>query len=93
MNIYIDSNIFIYVALRHPQFGEPCRRFLSKVQQGMMSAVTSAITLCEVHYEVTKHLGKEAAELVIQSISSLPIEILSVDINIIYSALHQIREL
>ncbi len=92
MTVYIDSNIFIYVALRHPEFGEPCKSLLQKVQQGKLAAATSVITLCEVHNEVRKHIGKDAAEIVVQSILSMPLTIFNLDLHSIYGALHQVRE-
>jgi len=92
MKVYIDSNIFVYVAIRHPQFGNACKAFLSTINQKEIVGVTSALTLCEVHHAIAKYLDKKAAELVIQSILSLPIEIIALDSNMFCSAIHQIRE-
>jgi len=92
MTVYIDSNIFIYVALRHPEFGKPCTSLLHKVQQGKFAAATSVMTLCEVHNVVHRHIGKDAAEIVVQSILSLPLRILNLDLHSIHGALHQARE-
>lgn len=92
MSVYIDSNIFIYVALHHPQFNAPCTSFLLHVQNKTIPAVTSALTLCEVYHQVQKHITQEAAQLVIQSILSFPLTVIPLDTNVFCSALHQARE-
>ncbi|MBI4148803.1 type II toxin-antitoxin system VapC family toxin [Candidatus Woesearchaeota archaeon] len=92
MSVYIDSNIFLYVALRNPDFFKSCEQLLLKVQQQEILAITSVVTLCEVHYEVQKQLGIEAANLTVQSILSLPMTVVALDLHILSSALHQVKE-
>ena len=42
---FIDTNIFIYVAKNHPQFGETSATILERVEAGE-KAVTSTLVLC-----------------------------------------------
>ncbi len=47
MKRFVDTNIFIYSATNHPQFGETAKQILERVEQGE-KAVTSTLVLCEV---------------------------------------------
>ncbi len=47
MKRFVDTNIFIYVATNHPQFGQTAKQILKRIEQGE-DAVTSTLVLCEV---------------------------------------------
>lgn len=34
VNRFIDTNVFIYVMTGHPQFGEPAKAILERIEQG-----------------------------------------------------------
>lgn len=57
MKRFVDTNIFIYSATNHPQFGETAKRILERVEQGE-KAVTSTLVLCEVAW-VLEAMGKQ----------------------------------
>ncbi|ANE45664.1 hypothetical protein SY83_04390 [Paenibacillus swuensis] len=46
--IAIDTNIFIYVFEENPAFGEQAKQLLEQVEEGLYTAVTSAISLAEI---------------------------------------------
>lgn len=58
MSRFVDTNIFIYSATNHPQFGENAKRILERIEQGE-EAVTSILVLCEVSW-VLEAMGKQS---------------------------------
>lgn len=44
----MDTNLFIYAFEQHPQYGEIVKSILDKVEEGVVEAVTSTITLTEI---------------------------------------------
>ena len=57
MKRFVDTNVFIYSATRHPRFGEDARRILERIEQGEES-VTSMLVLCEVAW-VLEAMGRQ----------------------------------
>jgi predicted nucleic acid-binding protein len=57
--IFVDANIFLFHAFAHPQHGDPARRFLERVEQGEVNAVTSVLVENEVLFKL---LLQEAAD-------------------------------
>ncbi len=70
--IYIDANILLFSAFKHPSYGELCKNFLIKIEN---SACTSDFTLNEVFHklmlaEVSKRFDvkpKDAVALIKQN--------------------------
>ncbi len=63
---YIDANILLYSAFKHPKYGELCKNFLLRMEK---NACTSDFTLNEVFHklmmaEVSKKFGIKPAEAV-----------------------------
>lgn len=58
MSRFIDTNIFIYAATGHPQFGETARRILARIEAGEQ-ATTTTLVLCEVAW-VLESMGRQA---------------------------------
>jgi predicted nucleic acid-binding protein len=54
---FVDSNIFIYSATKHPLFGLTSKIILDRIETGEV-AVTSTLTLCEVSW-VLEAMGKQ----------------------------------
>lgn len=75
MRAYIDSNIFIYYALRHRELFEPCKRILGDIVNGRLDAFTSVLALTEVYHVISKETERDKAERAINAILSLPIEV------------------
>jgi predicted nucleic acid-binding protein len=44
---FLDTNLFIYAALDHPELGETSRGILRRIEEGE-EALTSTLVLCEV---------------------------------------------
>lgn len=59
--IYLDSNVFGYAVLGGGRKGTWCRDLIRRVAEGKDEAVTSALTLDEVVYQVRVSRGLEAS--------------------------------
>lgn len=59
--IYLDSNVFIYAAVSGNREGSWCRDLIRRIAGGEDEAVTSALTVDEVVYQVRMSRGVEAA--------------------------------
>jgi len=57
MKRFVDTNVFVYCVMDHPQFGERAKRILNRIEQGE-EAVTSTLVLCEVSW-VLEAMGKQ----------------------------------
>jgi len=51
-SVYLDSNIIIYDATDHLQYGKSCRNFLKRIEMGEISAITSSLTLTETLHKL-----------------------------------------
>ena len=59
MKRFVDTNIFIYSATNHPQFGKTARQILERIEKGE-EAITSTLVLCEVAW-VLEAMGKQSS--------------------------------
>ena len=59
--IYLDANVFVYANLHTGREGEWCREVLRSVASGRLEALTSALTVDEVTYQVREERGLEAS--------------------------------
>lgn len=57
MRRFVDTNVFIYAATGHPQFGETARGILDRIEAGE-AALTSTLVLCEVAW-VLEAMGRQ----------------------------------
>ena len=57
MRRFVDSNVFVYSATNHPQFGETSRDILRRIEEGE-EAITSTLVLCEISW-VLEAMGKQ----------------------------------
>jgi len=76
---FIDTNIFIYAMTGHPQFGDPAKVILERIEQGE-NAITSTLVLCEIAW-VLEAMGRQAdIKLTLEKILSYnTLEILGFD--------------
>ena len=51
--VYVDSNIIIYDATNHPEYGASCSKFLDRVEFGEISAVTSVLSVNETVHKLS----------------------------------------
>jgi predicted nucleic acid-binding protein len=56
--IYLDANTFIYASLNQKALGEKSRSILSEVQEGKISAASSALSFDEIIWAVKKQRGE-----------------------------------
>ena len=75
MRVFIDSNIFVYAAQAHPEFGESCKRILEDIESGRLEAVTSALNIAEVAEVVDRNVDRKAAINVVELLLALPMGI------------------
>ncbi len=54
---FVDSNIFIYVATNHPQFGPTSNNILKRIEEGEEATATTLV-LCEVAW-VFEAMGRQ----------------------------------
>ena len=47
-NFYFDTNIFIYSALDHPKYGNPCTQLIHEVESGKIEGYIPTIVLNEL---------------------------------------------
>lgn len=57
--IFVDANIFTYLALGTAAYQNACADFLSRIEQGQVRAVTSDFALNEVFYALLVGKGSE----------------------------------
>ena len=57
--IFVDANIFTYLALGTAMYQDACADFMSRVEQGQVQAVTSEFVLNEVFYALLVGKGSE----------------------------------
>ena len=67
--LFIDANIFLYSAFKHPISGNKCKYFLIRVEKGEIIGYTSDFVLNEVFHklmiaEVVKKFGITARKVV-----------------------------
>lgn len=58
-DIFVDANIFTYLALGTAAYQDACADFLNRVEQGQVQAVTSDFVLNEVFYALLVGKGSE----------------------------------
>ena len=68
--IFIDANIFLYSAFKHPVFGNNCKTFLIGIEKEEIKGYTSDFVLNEVFHklmiaEVVKKFGIAAKQVTV----------------------------
>ncbi|RLE68942.1 MAG: VapC-like toxin [Thermoprotei archaeon] len=76
--VYIDTNIFIYVAVRHPDFYTACREVLEALVEEEYAGYGSQLVLFELFGSLSK-VSVEAAYEASMAYLDLPLRILHVD--------------
>lgn len=51
-NIFVDSNIFLYVFLKHPAWGKSCHEFIRKIESKDIIGYTDEFVLNEVFHKL-----------------------------------------
>lgn len=76
--VYIDTNIFIYVALKHPDYYEQCYKVLEMLVSKEFSGYGSHLVLFEL-FGALSRLSVEAAYEAANSYLSLPLTMLELN--------------
>jgi len=75
MRAFIDSNIFIYAAQSHPNFGKACRQIIEDIEKEKISAITSSLNISEIGEVISRYVGKAEAVEAVELVSALPMGI------------------
>jgi len=85
--VYIESNILIYNALAHPEYGDSCRRFLERGLRKEFEILTSGLTIDEIAFIAfkTKVEEEHPRENVVRFLKNNPdvVKSLSAEVNMI----------
>ncbi len=57
--IFVDANIFSFHHLNHQKFGEACTKFLQRIENGEVNAITSDLVIDEVAFVILIEKGCE----------------------------------
>jgi len=76
---FIDSNIFFYAKIIDREYGDACKRVLSRIVDGELKAATSALALIEVANSLMKYGLSSEVRNVVDAIFSLDIPIYETD--------------
>ena len=75
MRAFIDSNIFIYAAQAHPEFGEACKKIIQDIESRRIQATTTVLNIAEVAEFIDRNENRKAAINVIELLLALPMNI------------------
>ncbi len=73
--VYIDTNVFIYVALKHPQYYESCRAVLEMLLRREFVGYGSHLVVFEL-FAALSRISVEAAYEAVNAYLDLPIHVL-----------------
>jgi len=82
---YIDTNIFDYVALKHPKYGLACKKIMDDIRDGRFKAYCSHLVPVEILGSLAK-VDREIAAGAILAFFSFPIEMIPLTERIIREA-------
>ncbi len=87
--IYLDANIFVFAFLESGNYGQSFRKILGMVEEQKIFASTSALTIDEVLWVLSKEIPKNEAISACKSILNIKgLKILVVDKNTISESLN-----
>ena len=70
IDLYLDSNVFLFAALDTGKLGIDAKALLRRVSDGKIKAEISPLVLDEVMWELQKALGREFTDRVMAGITS-----------------------
>lgn len=62
-SVFVDSNIITYFLLKHTDFYETCKRFLTRIERGEVSAFINHIVMSEVYFSYIRAKLSEDLDL------------------------------
>jgi len=85
LSSYVDTNIFDYVALKHPKYGLACKKITDDIRDGRLKAYCSYLVPIEILGSLAR-VNRRIAAGAILAFFSFPIEMITVDERIIREA-------
>ncbi len=82
---YIDTNIFDYVALKHPKYGLACKRITDDVRDGKLKAYCSLLVPMEILGSLAR-VDREITAGAVLAFFSFPIEMILIDERLVREA-------
>ena len=85
LSAYIDTNIFDYVALKHPKYGLSCKKITDDIRDGRLKAHCSYLVPIEILGSLAR-IDRKIAAGAILAFFSFPIDMIPIDERIIREA-------
>ena len=85
LSAYVDTNIFDYVALKHPKYGLACKKITDDIRDGRLEAHCSYLVPMEILGSLARVDRKIAAGAIL-AFFSFPIDMIPIDERIIREA-------
>ena len=85
LSSYVDTNIFDYVALRHPKYGQACKRITDDIRDGRLRAYCSFLVPIEILGSLGR-IDRKIAAGAILAFFSFSINMIPLDERIIREA-------
>jgi len=82
---YVDTNIFDYVALRHPKYGKACKSIMDDIRDEEFEAYCSHLVPMEILGSLAK-VDRKIAYGAIRAFFSFPIRMILVDESLLRKA-------
>jgi len=89
---YIDTNIFDYVAIRHPKYGEACKKITDDIRDGKIEAYCSYLVPIEILGSLAS-VDPNVAAGAILAFFSFSIKMIQIDQMLIKKASEIMREI
>lgn len=90
--IYVDTNVWIYAAIAHPEYGQRCKAILEQIEKGELEAVISVQVLSEVAGVLYQQYRVKDLTKHVTAILSYPMEIVDVTPDIVLRAAEYSRD-
>lgn len=76
--VFVDTNILLDVFLNRPEFADASAAIFADCESGKIKGVVSAISLNNLHYILSRHIGKnkalEAVRIVLNVFAVVPLD-------------------
>ena len=76
--VFVDTNILLDVFLNRESFVEPAAAIFADCESGKVKGIVSAISLNNLHYIISRHIGKskalEAVRIVLNIFTVVPLD-------------------
>ena len=90
---FIDSNIFIYILLKDPKYGEACLRILERLEKWEEQGVTSTLVLSQVVAHLARRRKGDVIKLFIDYIRETGIMVMETEFSDFMEAIAEMDRL